>query len=70
MSLSGIAVSAGELEEEQASALADTREELKQALLSLQAIRAENKELRARLARYGDDGDQDGQLEARESASD
>ena len=55
----GIAVSAGELEEEQASALANTREELKQALLSLQATRAENKQLRVRLARY--EGDEDGQ---------
>ncbi|KAI1794505.1 hypothetical protein LXA43DRAFT_1058965 [Ganoderma leucocontextum] len=56
----GIAVSAGELAEEQASALADTREELKQALLSLQGTRAENKQLRARLARY-EPGEQDGQ---------
>ncbi|PIL24133.1 transporter [Ganoderma sinense ZZ0214-1] len=55
----GIAVSAGELQEEQASALADTQEELKQALLSLQETRAENKQLRARLSRY--EGDEDGQ---------
>ena len=48
--LVGIAVSAGELEEEQAKALADTKQELQQALSSLHTARDENQQLRARIA--------------------
>ncbi|RDX56613.1 hypothetical protein OH76DRAFT_1395731 [Lentinus brumalis] len=48
----GIAVGAGELEEEQAKALAETKQELKQALNSLQALRQENQELRARITQF------------------
>ena len=47
----GIAVGAGELGEEQAKDLAETKEELRQALAALQTAREENQELRARLAR-------------------
>ena len=50
----GIAVGAGELEEEQAKALAETKQELKQALNALQALRQENQGLRARIAQYED----------------
>ena len=47
----GIAVGAGELGEEQAKDLAETKEELRQALAALQTAREENQELRARMAR-------------------
>lgn len=49
-SLLGIAVSAGELDERQAEQLAETREQLNDALKSLHAARKENQELRARIA--------------------
>lgn len=49
-SLLGIAVSAGELDEQQAEQLAETREQLNDALKSLHAARQENQELRARFA--------------------
>ncbi|TBU35827.1 hypothetical protein BD311DRAFT_772879 [Dichomitus squalens] len=51
----GIAVSAGELDEEQAKVLAETREALKRATASLQSARNENQQLRARLAYYEQD---------------
>ncbi|KAI0780782.1 hypothetical protein BD413DRAFT_500129 [Trametes elegans] len=44
----GIAVSAGELDERQAEELADTRQQLREALSSLEALRQENLELRAK----------------------
>ncbi|KAI0375043.1 hypothetical protein BV20DRAFT_961301 [Pilatotrama ljubarskyi] len=46
----GIAVSAGELDERQAKELARTRYQLREAEASLQALRQENHELRARIA--------------------
>ncbi|KAL1944578.1 hypothetical protein VTO73DRAFT_3008 [Trametes versicolor] len=46
----GIAVSAGELDEQQAEQLAETREQLNDALKSLHAVRQENQELRAHIA--------------------
>ncbi|KAH9857013.1 hypothetical protein C2E23DRAFT_806261 [Lenzites betulinus] len=45
----GIAVSAGELDEQQAEELIETRQQLKVAHASLEAIRQENQELRARI---------------------
>ncbi|KAI0831440.1 hypothetical protein BC628DRAFT_1312137 [Trametes gibbosa] len=45
----GIAVSAGELDERQAEELIETRQQLQDACASLQAVRQENQELRARI---------------------
>ena len=50
-----IAVSAEELDEEQAKVLAETREALKRATASLQAAHDENQQLRVRLACYEQD---------------
>lgn len=47
--LAGIAVSAGELDEQQAEELIETRQQLKVAHASLEAVRQENQELRARI---------------------
>ncbi|RPD66290.1 hypothetical protein L226DRAFT_194363 [Lentinus tigrinus ALCF2SS1-7] len=57
----GIAVGAGELDEEQAKALAETKQELKQALNALQALHQENQELRLRITQFKDSqaGDSD-----------
>ncbi|KAI0748270.1 hypothetical protein C8Q80DRAFT_1270698 [Daedaleopsis nitida] len=55
----GIAVGAGELGEEQAKDLAETKERLNHALSSLQAARAENQQLRARIASLQQDQSQD-----------
>ncbi|OBZ75978.1 Voltage-gated hydrogen channel 1 [Grifola frondosa] len=52
----GIAVSAGELEEEDAKMLAETREKLAEATSALKEVRAENQQLRARVA-WLDSGD-------------
>ena len=61
MPLAGIAVSAGELDEEQARELAETREKLKNTLSSLQASRGENRLLRLRLSRYEPTDGEEGQ---------
>ena len=63
---SGIAVSAGEIGEEEARELVETQEQLKGALADLQAARGEISVLRLRVAQLeanadGDDGDNIGQ---------
>ncbi|KAI0807432.1 hypothetical protein C8Q74DRAFT_1362934 [Fomes fomentarius] len=60
----GIAVGAGELDEEQAKDLAETKEQLRQALSSLQVARNETQQLRARVARF--EQNQDEVADARE----
>lgn len=48
--MKGIAVGAGELQEEEAREFAETQEELKKVKEELQDVRSENQTLRRRLA--------------------